>query len=676
MDDSEINRSILADILGEEYEILEAEDGLEAISMLEKYTINISVVLLDIVMPHMNGFEVLTVMNDRHWIDEIPVIMISAESGSKQVEQAYELGVTDFITRPFDALIVHRRVVNTVFLYTKQKKLLSLVTAQIDEKEKHSSMMVDILSHLVEFRNGESSQHIVHVRTLTDVLLRQLQKKTDRYRLTQTDISIISTASALHDIGKIAIDEKILNKPGRLTKEEFEIMKTHSLAGAEALGKISAYQNEPLVKYAYQICRWHHERYDGRGYPDGLKGEEIPIAAQVVALADVYDALTSERCYKKAFPHKQAIQMIMNGECGVFNPLLLECLQSVEANLENELASARENGKQLARQNLTKELLHGENLFASDRSLHLLYQERMKYNFFSEMTEEIQFEYTLASDLLNLSGWGAAKLGLDEDIADPAHSADVNRVLGEQVWQDISQKVLATTPDQPKITYECPLHFDGQFRWYRIIVQAIWSGDNPPHCTSVIGKAIDIHDSRIKMEDLEKRAAHDTLTGLLNHASAKELIQKKMQRNPDRKFALAIFDLDEFKLVNDTYGHIFGNEVLRYMAEKLRKEIRSGDIVARIGGDEFLIFLEYDKNVGLAIQRLFKALLGTYEGVVVSVSMGVARSDAVGKDYAALFHAADQALYSVKRTGRSHYAFYDDSMKEMLSVISIAESDT
>ena len=276
MDDSEMNRSILTDMLGDEYEIIEAEDGAEAIAALQKYGLGISLVLLDIVMPHMDGFEVLTVMDQKHWIEDIPVIVISAESGSDQMEQAYEMGVTDFIARPFDRLIVRLRVVNTILLYAKQKKLVGLLADQIYEKEYHNSMMVDILSHIVEFRNGESGRHIIRVRTLTEVLLRQLQRKTDRYPLSQADINLISMASALHDIGKIAVDEQILNKPGRLTAEEFEVMKTHSMVGGEMLKNLPAYESEPFIKTAYEICRWHHERYDGRGYPDGLVGDGYP----------------------------------------------------------------------------------------------------------------------------------------------------------------------------------------------------------------------------------------------------------------------------------------------------------------------------------------------------------------------------------------------------------------
>ena len=255
VDDSEMNRAILADMLGGEFDIVEAENGVEGVAMLQKHGLEISLVLLDIVMPVMDGFGVLTQMNKYRWIEDIPVIMISAERGSSHVERAFELGITDFISRPFDAIIVHRRVVNTILLYAKQKRLTAMVAEQIYEKEQRSSLMIDILSHCVEFRNGESGMHVRNVHILTETLLNALLRKTDRYHISQADISVISTASALHDIGKIAIPEEILNKPGKFTPEEFAIMKTHSMVGAEMLENLPSYQNEPLVSFAYQICR-------------------------------------------------------------------------------------------------------------------------------------------------------------------------------------------------------------------------------------------------------------------------------------------------------------------------------------------------------------------------------------------------------------------------------------
>ena len=371
VDDSALNRMVLIEILGKEnYTFLEAENGQQAVELLDCHP-EVDLLLLDITMPEIDGFGVLEAMNQYHWIEETPVIMISAEDSYTFVERAYDLGASDYITRPFDARVVCRRVSNTLMLYAKQKRLVQMVAEQVYEKEKVSNTMISILSHIVEFRNNESGLHVVHIRTITELLLRRLRKKTDRYPLTEADISLISTASALHDIGKINIPEQILNKPGRLTKEEFEIVKTHSAVGEHMLRQIPVNQNEPLVKIAREICRWHHERWDGRGYPDGLKGDEIPISAQVVSLADVYDALTSERCYKAAFDHDTALNMIVNGECGAFNPLLLECLmdgadqikQAMQETEEEKQKDAEQSQRQEANR-LSREVLQEEGLLA------------------------------------------------------------------------------------------------------------------------------------------------------------------------------------------------------------------------------------------------------------------------------------------------------------------------
>ena len=329
VDDSEINREILTEILKDDYRILQAENGEEGIRILQEHENDIALVLLDILMPGLNGFDVLNLMNVNHWIEDIPVIIISAENSSDYVRKAYELGASDYVNCPFDSKTVYQRVYNIIKLYAKQKRLLSLVKDQIYENEKNNQMMISILSHIVEFRNGESGKHVLHINILTGLLLDKLTQKSDKYFISGNEQYLITTASALHDIGKIGIDEKILNKPGKLTAEEFEIMKQHTVIGEEMLKNLEFYQDEELVRYAREICRWHHERYDGRGYPDGLVGDEIPIAAQVVSMADVYDALTSERVYKKAFSHEKAMEMILNGECGTFHPLLLECLQEI-----------------------------------------------------------------------------------------------------------------------------------------------------------------------------------------------------------------------------------------------------------------------------------------------------------------------------------------------------------
>ena len=339
VDDSEMNRVILNEMLKDEYCVLEADNGRAALDMVDRYGDELSLVLLDIIMPGISGFEVLADLSRRSGIDNLPVIMISSEDSDDMVLRAYELGASDYINRPFDSRIVRRRVNNTIRLYAKQRRLTSLLSQQYNERVKNSRMLIDIMAGVMELRNGESGRHVTNIEKLTELLLGCLVQRSGTVSLDNEERSTIALASALHDIGKMSIDDAILNKPGRLTSEEFEIMKTHTTIGADMLLELGSHHaGNALMEYAYQIARWHHERWDGKGYPDGLKGDEIPIAAQVVSVADVYDALTSARVYKDAIPHEEAIQMILDGKCGTFNPLLLDCLLEVQDRIAETLA--------------------------------------------------------------------------------------------------------------------------------------------------------------------------------------------------------------------------------------------------------------------------------------------------------------------------------------------------
>ena len=491
-DDSEMNREILIEMLGDEYRILQAADGEEALQLLHQSGVEIDLVLLDIVMPKMDGFEVLSVMNREGMINDIPVMIISSETQRDIMERAYELGAVDFISRPFDQAIVHRRTTNTILLYAKQRKLADMVAEQIYEKEKQSGLMIDILSHIVEFRNGESGLHVRHVRELTDLFLHSLRRETDKYPLTEEQMNIIATASALHDIGKIAIPDEIINKPGRLNDEEYEIMKTHSSIGAEMLGSLPIHQQEPLLLAAYQIARWHHERWDGRGYPDGLKGDEIPIGAQIVALADVYDALTSERVYKKAFSHETAVEMILSGQCGAFTPLLMDCLRDVAEDLPRMLREAPESGDTRGLRLIAEQMQRNKELTSADRTLKLLERERMKAQFFADMSRETQFEYTASPSMVTLSSYGARSMGLDETIMNPKADPRVLSLIGAENMRGLSETLHAATPEEPVINYECELNIGGKKRWVHIICRVLWSDETPPRYVGVIGKAVDI----------------------------------------------------------------------------------------------------------------------------------------------------------------------------------------
>ena len=522
VDDSEMNRSLLADILEEQYDVVEAENGVEAISLLSRQRADFSLLLLDIMMPEMDGFEVLAYINKYHWNDTFAVIMISADDSPANIKRAYDLGAFDYISRPFDSTIVQRRISNTMFLYARQQRLEKIIAEQFHEQEKNNKLMISILSHIVEFRNGESGLHILHVNTITKYLLKQLVRRTEQYPLSKADISLISTASALHDIGKIAISDTILNKPGRLTAEEFEVMKTHSMVGANMLLDLPFEQQEaPLVKVASEICRWHHERYDGNGYPDGLKGDEIPIAAQVVALADVYDALTSERCYKKAYSHKEALNMILEGQCGAFNPTLLLCLQEIADTLESELTDNSPEQE-------TKNIQDIRNKIDYDR---LFSYE--KYTFLSRKQRHLQLLYI------------------------------------------------------------------------------------------------------------------DSLTSVYNRRYYDEHFQ-----GSDNIQAMVVIDVDNFKHINDNYGHDVGDIVLQNIAQTVLSCVRKTDAVIRYGGDEFVIIFFsipadiFKKKLERIRYSVSILIIDTHPELRISVSVG----GVYGKDTTKrLFKVADNMMYQSKK---------------------------
>lgn len=341
VDDIEINRIILEELFSGEYDVIEAENGQVALDKIHEYGTDIAIVLLDIVMPVMDGFAVLSAMAAENLLDTIPVIMITGESDDSKMLNLYGYGVSDVVSKPFNPEIVERRVKNVVALYNhkaemeeKLKEQKEMLDDQAKKLREFDQYLIDVLSTTVEFRDNESGQHINRVRALTRFFLTRIRNE---YPLTDEQINVISNVSAMHDIGKIAISDSILLKPGRLTPEEFEVMKTHTVKGCEILQAIGDAQDLDYYEYSYDICRHHHEKWDGKGYPDGLKGDEISIWAQAVSVADVYDALTNARVYKPAKEHEEAVRMIVNGECGTFNPVLIECLLRCEEELKHSL---------------------------------------------------------------------------------------------------------------------------------------------------------------------------------------------------------------------------------------------------------------------------------------------------------------------------------------------------
>ena len=519
VDDSEMNRAILTGILDDGYDFLEAENGLQALDVLRAHR-DISLVLLDIVMPELDGFGVLSVMGEQHWIDQTPVIMISAESDSMLVERAYQLGATDYISRPFDKSVVRRRVINTLMLYGKQKHLMRMITEQVYRREKSNRLMTGILSHIVEFRNAESGPHVQHIQTVSELLLRQLARKTDRYTLTEDDIALISTASALHDIGKISIPDSILNKPGKLTAEEFEVVKTHAAVGASILQNLPMTQDEPLIQVAYQICRWHHERYDGHGYPDGLVGDQIPITAQVVSLADVYDALTGERCYKKAYPHETAVRMIQNGECGVFNPLLIECLLDIQDQLQREIGTPPEaRNFSLAAQRISDHMVREDDLPFENNLQYRLAYEREKKTFFAPFAGGLQFDYNIRQDKASVSDYTA-----DPVCENRTFTADALLRLYAVSPEDsrrLRDAAKQTTPESPDASISATVTVRGEKTLCRIAIRTLWSRESIRRMIGVVGYVVPIGTDHSAAPALSLRM--NNITGLRARTILQEL---------------------------------------------------------------------------------------------------------------------------------------------------------
>lgn len=514
VDDAEINRMMLMDILGDQYVYREAADGSEALRLLEQ-KVDIDLVLLDLNMPGLNGFRVLEEMNRFQWISEVPVVMITAEESSETMEQAYALGVTDYIPRPFNAYIVRRRVENTLRLYVQQKRLMKLVSDQIAEKEENNTLMVSILSNVVEIRNHESGDHIRNIRQITELLLHNLVKKTPNYHLTEEDISLIKTASSIHDIGKITIPEEILNKPGKLTKEEFDIMKTHASAGAHILEQMKYGQDKPLYRYAMEICRWHHERWDGHGYPDGLMGEQIPIAAQVVSVADVYDALTSERCYKKAFDHETALHMILNGECGAFSPLMLECLVDAAPQLRLITTWTADVVPYRMDQNrLSDEILSHADLPSNNRVQNLLDVMQEQIDFFASVSGGIQFKYDAVSGLVDVMDWNEP----------PKYRHTVRDVRKTESFHYLSAKdfarlrdaLAATTQTNPEFSMSMLLPVGNAFHWCDLRVRTLWTDRQPVRYIAAVGQLIDLmrQGDPALPERMEETGEGSTLTSV------------------------------------------------------------------------------------------------------------------------------------------------------------------
>lgn len=657
-DDSELNRALLMELLGAEYDYLEAENGAETVKLLQSRG-DIDLLLLDVWMPEPDGFGVLELMNHFHWIEEVPVIMISVEQDAAFHARAYDLGAADFIQRPFNGAVVRRRVENTLMLYARQKRLTELVGEQVYARSRESGILVDLLSGVLSSHCGVPPDHAARIRSLTGALLRELSRRTERYRLSENDIARIAAVSAFYDVGKLHVPAELLRRPGALTPEETAAVRAHAVRGAELLDALPVPQDDFLLRTGREICRWHHERWDGGGYPDGLRGDAIPVAAQAVSLADAYIALTEARPWRKACPQKTALAMLRAGDCGAFNPLLLESLDAAVDAAARESAAPDHYRDEADR--IAAEALRGRALPLDDRPQRLLEVEREKTNYYAGLVGGIQFEYDIPSRRVTLADRRPGGQGRIT-VLDMACRGEQTQLLAPEDFAAVHRALLQTTPYAPDCAMEVRLPADGQkSRAAWLTARTLWSRRAPVTRIGAVGCLQELPDSdapapaagssfSAAMESLSV----DPLTG----ARSRWFLEYGLPENA-RFDAAAMLDVDRFKAINDTYGHAAGDAALRAAADAVRSALRPGDLIVRTGGDEFLLLFpaigaeELDALLSSVRAAVAAARTTDWPELRLSVSIGSARGASSLRD---ALREADRNMYrdktrSERRTG-------------------------
>lgn len=782
VDDMEVNRAILCEQFKYDYQVVEAANGEEAWDYLKENHSTVAAVLLDLVMPLMGGFEVLTLMKKEGMLRKVPVFLITADDSVENTNRGYEMGVMDIIGKPIIPKFVRRRVSNVVELFRTREQLGQVVERQEEDLFKKSKeiqelnmSIIETLSTAIEFRDCESGQHVQRIHDITLVFLRYLNGLgLEQYQFTEEQMEQIATAAIMHDVGKIAIPDYILNKPGRLTPEEFEVMKTHTLQGCELLNRIPKSKENPIYQYAYDICRHHHERYDGRGYPDGLSGDEISIWAQVVSVADVYDALVSKRVYKGPYEHEAAIRMILDGECGMFNPLLMKCLVEVSDELcavevsrrdENSMPPSKPAIPQIHSdyREFLEQIPGGMFRYSADGEEVLDYISHGLLELYGYETEEELREATgnvfgglvYPEDLERVQEEIHAQIaGSEQDqvtyrilrkdgairwVEDRGHLVVDGQgkrwfyvvlidITDKMLYQmeleegNSRQQILASLSNDVFFDIDCqsgridvfgdfhkrfgraPRHEDfilfqrcgdkcllrrkepvirchpisqmlsgqserdlaipdreGKPIWCRYQSAVLTDANDAAY--HHIGRLLDIHELLVQDQEYKKCAESDSLTGLYNRRTAVEQIEAELKMSKKgQKCMFLVLDVDNFKGINDCYGHPEGDNVLRFLGQVLVDTFRDSDVVARLGGDEFLIFvpdLGYTERMEKRLNDLCSGAFEEYKGDCrelgnLSFSMGGVYTWAEGKSFIHLYRMADEALYEAKNRGKNN----------------------
>lgn len=663
-DDVELNRVILGELFKNKYDILEAENGQQVLELLDKHPENVEIILLDIIMPKVNGIKILEKLHADG--NKIPVIMITAEYTESASLQCYELGASDIIQKPFNPAIVRQRVENIIELYSYRHDLENMVNRQtekiISQAEKislYNDAMVNALGTLVEFRDINSKSHIYRIKTVTKILLEEMSKEAS---MSEETIHYISQASVLHDLGKISIPDTIIKKQySALSPEELEIFKTHPQRGLEILDAMNFSGDDEFFRYIREICLYHHERYDGGGYPTGISGDEIPMCAQVVSLADTYDVLVNS-CRTEPVSHSEAIELISSGQCGAFNPRLVDFLKLCSGKIEESYQSDPEQAKYPI--NSRK---RSNDMDSTFRMLELLEKEREKYRFVTDSLHEILFEYNMKTGAITFSE-NYEKVFGNNSIADEI----LSMIKNLDITHEHSLK------DAPKLSDKAPRNFSirakvisGEYKWFNVSAKPI-TNSNASEIETIVGKISNIDDFKNEIEHWHTKASLDPLTNLFNRGAFERKVRRLLKEESDKSSAIMFIDIDNFKNVNDSFGHNTGDALLKVIAQCIQNNTRSTDIVARLGGDEFVIFLrrlpeiDFLQKRAESFRQMFLNDLQTHDETKnVSGSMGIALYPSDADNYDDLMNNADKALYYAKSCGKNTFRFYSEVPKNI-----------
>lgn len=670
VDNTGKNKILLGELFSPDYEMIEVNDNVKAIEVLRNNGCELAAVFLSIVMPVIESLDFLEYLNKEKMVDKIPVFLIFEDTTTDVMSKGFHLGAADIIEQSVSPVIIKRRVESVIELFQHRNHLDTLVEQQTNASQEllHTkNSVIETLSTVIEFRSEESNRHVKQIQQMTKMLLMEIVKQNPQYQLSLEDISIMSQAAAMHDLGKICIPDTILNKPCKLTPEEFQVMQTHTIRGCDILNHVVIAGEQQLIQYSYEICRYHHERWDGQGYPDGLREDEIPISAQVVSIVDVYDALVSKRVYKEAFSHEKALQIIEKERGRAFNPMLVACFMQIAQQIRAEVYASKEGTSVVQSQAFgTSDCAFvSDSIETKERNIHLLNLENERFHILSKLSNEIIFEYDRRNNSIEFSKNFQDVFGESYQISDALKFWKMTQMIDKDDKKWINLALRKVTAEAPTHRLEAKLKdASGNEMWFEIYINTLWEKSDAKSWNRCIGKITDIHELKSESIYWQRCAMHDALTGLYNKEAIKIKICQWIDESDTEELALLFIDIDNYKMINDTYGHDIGDLVLENFAVALKRQFQANTSIGRIGGDEFLIAIKGKENIEHLTEKLhrvydvFKEITIPRLNKSISASIGISLYPKDGEDYATLFKKADQALYHSKKNGKNQFQFF------------------